>query len=96
MIPLVNIKKNLQENFNKKLENVRELCTLVYVSSHNSNEWKSIGCFNQKPITHTTKLPALLENAIVIYNIKPAERYKARFCLKNDLTVCSSSVEIYG
>lgn len=81
-----------KENPNKK--KARELCTLVYVSSPNSKVWRSVDCFSQTPVLFATGTP--IDNAIVIYDIRPAERYKVRFCLKSDLSVCSIPAEIFG
>uniref|UniRef100_A0A7E4ZSG2 B-cell receptor CD22 n=1 Tax=Panagrellus redivivus TaxID=6233 RepID=A0A7E4ZSG2_PANRE len=62
-------------------------CLLLYISGNDDSSslsttagiWRALGCFPaDQPVQH----------------VEPAEHFKARFCQRNDLAVCSSSVEI--
>lgn len=56
-------------------------CLLLYVSSGEDSAWRSLECFpTDRPIV----------------DVEPMERFRARFCLRSDMTTCSGSVEING
>lgn len=66
------------------------MCALIYLANGaiNSESWRSIGCYDL-PRDATTK-------SLIIENIRSMERFKARYCFKHDITVCSLPLEIYG
>uniref|UniRef100_A0A183BL27 Down syndrome cell adhesion molecule-like protein Dscam2 n=1 Tax=Globodera pallida TaxID=36090 RepID=A0A183BL27_GLOPA len=58
-------------------------CLLVYLSSEEDGLWRSLGCF------------PLAESDGIVHGILPAERFKVRYCMLNDLTKCSSGLKIF-
>lgn len=68
------------------------MCALIYLANGaltiKLDAWRSLGCYDLPPDS-TTK-------SLIIENVQPMERFKARYCFKHDMSVCSAPLEIYG